>query len=240
MVTKVVVALSHKGGVGKSTVLSSVAYAIRKETHWRTVYVDVTADGLGASLLAPGCRVECGTYAFLAGAEALHYCTMEDGAYVDTVPPGPLPKGSQLKGGRLKELIDMLRIDYNLIFVDLPGADEAHSEAIHTAVFLADIYFLVAEPATVHLLWRLKDMLPQGKPIFAVLNKYLDGMPGRNEIQRVGTTKYGTFAFTIPLEGPVYNAVLEGKIPAALSRVKFVEAIDQIAARLQYFIADVR
>jgi hypothetical protein len=65
-------------------------------------------------------------------------------------------------------------------------------------------------------------------------------MPGRNEIQRIGTTRYGTFAFTVPLEGPVYNAVLEGKIPAALSRVKFVEAIDQIAAKLQYFIADVR
>jgi cellulose biosynthesis protein BcsQ len=121
MVTKVVAALSHKGGVGKSTVLSSVAYAIRKETHWRVVFVDVTADGLGASLLAPGCRVEYGTYAFLAGADVLHYCTIEDGAYVDTVPPGPLPKDSQLKGGRLKELIDMLKIDYNLIFVDLPG-----------------------------------------------------------------------------------------------------------------------
>jgi len=105
---------------------------------------------------------------------------------------------------------------------------------------VADIYFLIAEPATVHLLWRLKDMLPQGKPIFAVLNKYLDGMPGKNEIQRIGTTKYGTFAFTIPLEGPVYNAALEGKIPAALSRIKFVEVIDQIAAKLQYFITDIR
>jgi MinD superfamily P-loop ATPase len=111
---------------------------------------------------------------------------------------------------------------------------------IRTAIDVADIYFLVAEPATVHLLWRLKDMLPQGKPIFAVLNKYLDGMPGKNEIQRIGTTKYGTFAFAIPLEGPVYNAVLEGKCPAQLSRVKFVEVIDQIAAKLQYFITDVR
>ncbi len=240
MVTKVVVALSHKGGVGKSTVLSSVAYAVRKETHWRVVYVDITADGLGANLLAPGCRVEYGTYAFLAGADALQYCTMEDGAYVDTVPPGPLPPNSQLKGSRLKELVDMLRGEYNLIFVDLPGTDEVHSEVIRAAIDLADIYFLVTEPATVHLLWRLKDMLPQGKPIFAVLNKYLDGMPGKNEIQRIGTTKYGTFAFVIPLEGPVYNAVLEGKIPAALSRVKFVEAIDQIAAKLQYFIADIR
>jgi cellulose biosynthesis protein BcsQ len=238
-VSKVVVALSHKGGVGKSTVLSSVAYAIRKETHWRVVFVDVTADGLGSSLLAPGCRVEYGTYAFLAGADVLHYCTIEDGAYVDTVPPGPLPSG-QLRGSRLRELIDMLRIDYNLIFVDLPGTDEAHSEVIRTAINVADIYFLVAEPATVHLLWRLKDLLPQDKPIFAVLNKYLNGMPGRNEIQRIGTTKYGTFAFTIPLEGPVYNAVLEGKIPAGLSRVKFVEVVDQIAAKLQYFIADVR
>ena len=240
MVTKVVAALSHKGGVGKSTVLSSVAYAIRKETHWRVVYVDVTADGLGASLLAPGCRVEYGTYAFLAGADALQYCTIEDGAYVDTVPPGPMPQNSQLRGSRLKDLVDMLRGEYNLVFVDLPGADESHSEVIRTAVQIADIYFLIAEPATVHLLWRLKDMLPQGKPIFAVLNKYLDGMPGKNEIQRIGTTKYGTFAFAIPLEGPVYNAVLEGKIPAALSRVKFVEVIDQIAAKLQYFIADVR
>ena len=240
MVSKVVVALSHKGGVGKSTVLSSVAYAVRKETHWRVIYVDVTADGLGAGLLAPGCRVEFGTYAFLAGADALQYCTIEDGAYVDTVPPGPLPSNSHLKGSRLKELVDMLRTEYNLIFVDLPGTDEAHSEAIHTAMNMADIYFLIAEPATVHLLWRLKDMLPQGKPIFAILNKYLDGMPGKNEIQRIGTTKYGTFAFTVPLEGPVYNAVLEGKIPAGLSRVKFVEAIDQIAAKLQYFIADVR
>jgi cellulose biosynthesis protein BcsQ len=239
-VSKVIVALSHKGGVGKSTVLSSVAYAIRKETHWRVVYVDVTADGLGSSLLAPGCRVEYGTYAFLAGADVLHYCTIEDGAYVDTVPPGPLPSNSQLRGSRFRELVDMLRIDYNLIFVDLPGTDEVHSDVIRTAINVADIYFLIAEPATVHLLWRLKDMLPQGKPIFAVLNKYLDSMPGKNEIQRIGTTKYGTFAFTIPLEGPVYNAVLEGKIPAGLSRVKFVEAIDQIAAKLQYFIADVR
>jgi len=240
MVTKVVAALSHKGGVGKSTVLSSVAYAVRKETHWRVVYIDVTADGLGAGLLAPGCRVEFGTYAFLAGADALQYCTIEDGAYVDTVPPGPLPPNSQLKGSRLKELVDMLRGEYNLIFVDLPGTDEVHSEVIRAAINVADIYFLIAEPATVHLLWRLKDMLPQGKPIFAILNKFLDGMPGKNEIQRIGTTKYGTFAFTIPLEGPVYNAVLEGKIPAALSRVKFVEAVDQIAAKLQYFIADVR
>jgi MinD superfamily P-loop ATPase len=240
MVTKVVASLSHKGGVGKSTVLSSVAYAIRKETHWRTVYVDVTADGLGAGLLAPGCRVEFGTYAFLAGVDALHLCSIEDGAYVDTVPPGPMPQGAQLKGGRLRELVDMLRGEYNLIFVDLPGADEAHSEVIRTAVQIADIYFLVAEPATVHLLWRLKDALPQGKPVFAVLNKYLDGMPGKNEIQRIGTTKYGTFAFVVPLEGPVYNAVLEGKIPAGLSRVKFVEVVDQIAAKLQYFIADVR
>jgi len=239
-VSKVVVALSHKGGVGKSTVLSSVAYAIRKETHWRVVFVDVTADGLGASLLAPGCRVEYGTYAFLAGADVLHYCTIEDGAYVDTVPPGPLPSNGQLKGSRLRELVDMLRIDYNLIFVDLPGTDEAHSEVIRTAINVADIYFLVAEPATVHLLWRLKDLLPQDKPIFAVLNKYLNGMPGKNEIQRIGTTKYGTFAFAIPLEGPVYNAVLEGESPAKLSRVKFVEVIDQIAAKLQYFIADIR
>jgi cellulose biosynthesis protein BcsQ len=240
MVSKTVVALSHKGGVGKSTVLSSVAYAIRKETHWRTVYVDVTADGLGSSLLAPGCRVEFGTYAFLAGVDALQYCTIEDGAYVDAVPPGPMPPGAQLKGSRLKELVEMLRGEYNLIFVDLPGTDEAHSEVIRTAINVADIYFLVAEPATVHLLWRLKDMLPQDKPIIAVLNKYLDGMPGKNEIQRIGTTKYGTFAFTIPLEGPVYNAVLEGKIPATLSRVKFVEVIDQIAAKLQYFIVDIR
>ena len=240
MVTKIVAALSHKGGVGKSTVLSSVAYAVRKETHWRVVYIDVTADGLGASLLAPGCRVEFGTYAFLAGINALQYCTIDDGAYVDTVPPGPLPPNSQLKGSRLKELVDMLLGEYNLIFVDLPGTDEVHSEVIRAAIDVADIYFLIAEPTTVRLLWRLKDMLPQGKPIFAILNKFLDGMPGKNEIQRIGTTKYGTFAFTIPLEGPVYNAVLEGKIPAALSRVKFVEAIDQIAAKLQYFIADVR
>jgi MinD superfamily P-loop ATPase len=134
----------------------------------------------------------------------------------------------------------MLRIDYNLIFVDLPGTDEAHSEVIRTAIFVADIYFLIAEPATVHLLWRLKDSLRQDKPIFAVLNKYLNGMPGKTEIQRIGTTKYGTFAFAIPLEGPVYNAVLEGKCPAQLSRVKFVEVIDQIAAKLQYFIADIR
>ena len=240
MVSKAVVALSYKGGVGKSVVLSSVAYAVRRETHWRVVYVDVTADGLGAGLLAPGCRVQYGTYAFLAGADEVQYCTMEDGAYVDTVPPGPMPSGAQLKGSRLKELVDMLRGQYNLIFVDLPGADEAHSEVIRTAIQIADIYFLVAEPATVHLLWRLKDMLPQGKPIFAVLNKYLDGSPGKNEIQRIGTTKYGTFAFIIPLEGPVYNAVLEGKTPAALSRVKFVEVIDQIAAKLQYFITDIR
>ncbi len=239
MVSKTVIALSHKGGVGKSTVFSSVAYAIRKETHWRVIYVDVTADGLGASLLAPGCRVEYGTYAFLAGADTLQYCTIEDGAYVDTAPPGPLPP-SQLKGNRLKELVEMLKPEYNLIFIDLPGTDEAHSETIRAAINVADIYFLVAEPATLQLLWRLKDMLPSDKPVFAVLNKYLDGAPGKNEIQRIGTTKYGTFAFIVPLEGPVYNAVLEGKIPAMLSRVKFVEVIDQIAAKLQYFIADIR
>jgi MinD superfamily P-loop ATPase len=240
MVSKAVVALSHKGGVGKSTVFASVAYAIRKETHWRVVYVDVTADGMGSLLLAPGCRVEYGTYAFLAGAEVVQICTIEDGAYVDTVPPGPMPQGAQLNGGMLKDLVDMLRREYNLIFVDLPGTDEAHSEVVRTAVQIADIYFLVTEPSAVHLLWRLKDRLPQDKPIFAVLNKYLDGMPGKNEIQRIGTTKYGTFAFVIPLEGPVYNAVVEGKIPAALSRVKFVEVIDQIAAKLQYVMANIR
>ena len=240
MVSKAVVALSYKGGVGKSVVLSSVAYAVRRETHWRVVYVDVTADGLGAGLLAPGCRVQYGTYAFLAGLDEVQYCTMEDGAYVDTVPPGPLPPNSQLNGDRLRELVDLLREDYNLIFVDLPGTDEALSNVIRTAIQIADIYFLVAEPGTVHLLWRLKDILPHGKPIIAVLNKYLDGSPGKNEIQRIGTTKYGTFAYIIPLEGPVYNAVIEGKTPAKLTRTKFTEVIDEIAAKLQYLIADIR
>jgi len=239
MVSKLVVALSHKGGVGKSTILSSVAFAIRKETHWRVVYADVAIDGLGSSLLAPGCRVEYGTYAFLAGVDAVQVCTMEDGAYVDTIPPGPVPKDAHLRGGRLRELVEMLRPEYNLIFVDLPGTDEAHSEVLRTAVQIADIYFLVAEPTTVHLLWRLRDAIPQDKPVFAILNKYIDHMPGKAEIERIGTSKYGRFAYVIPLEGPVYNAVAEGRLPATLSRVKFVEVIDQIGAKLQYFIAGV-
>ncbi len=235
MVSKAIAALSYKGGVGKSTILSSLAYALRKETYLRVVYVDVTADAFGSSMLAPGCRVEYGTYAFLAGVDALQMCTVEsDGAYVDTVPPGPMPE-APLRGERLKELVDMLRSEYNAIFVDLPGTDEDHSDVIRVAIETADIYLIVAEPATVNLAYNLRQKLPE-KPVIAVLNKYVDGNPGRHEIAVIGTSKWGKHGYVIPFEGPVYNAVITRTLPVTLRGVKFVQAIDQIGAALQRLI----
>jgi len=241
MVSKVIAALSHKGGVGKSTVLSSVAYALRKETHWRVVYVDATADALGSDMLAPGCRVEFGTYTFLSGVDAIQMCTVEaDNAAVDTLPPGPIPRGAQLRGDRLRDLVSLLAADYNIIFLDLPGTDEAHSDIIRAAIDVADIYFLVAEPATLNLLYNLKQRLPQSKPVVAVLNKHLDDAPGKHEISQIGTSKFGKFAYVIPLEGPVHNAVMRRELPAKLRGVKFVEAVDRIGADIQRLILDVR
>jgi len=233
MVSKVVTALSYKGGVGKSTILASLAYAMRKETHLRVVYVDSTADGLGSSMLAPGCRVEYGTYAFLGGVDALQMCTVEaDGALVDTLPPGPIMPDAPLRGERLKELLKTLRLEYNAIFLDLPGTDEDHSDVIRAAIEAADIYVIVTEPATVQLAYNLRQKLPE-KPVIAVLNKYVDGHPGRHEIGVIGTSRWGKHGYVIPFEGPVFNAVVSRTLPATLRGVKFVQVIDQIGAALQ-------
>ena len=232
MVSKVIAALSYKGGVGKSTILASLAYALRKETYLRVVYVDGTADGLGSSMLAPGCRVEYGTYAFLCGVDALQMCTVEaDGALVDTLPPGPMPN-APLRGERLRELLKTLRLEYNAVFLDLPGTDEDHSDVIRAAIEAADIYVIVAEPATIQLAYNLRQRLPE-KPIIAVLNKYVDGHPGRHEIGVIGTSRWGKHGYVIPFEGPVHNAVVSRTLPATLRGVKFVQVIDQIGAALQ-------
>jgi MinD superfamily P-loop ATPase len=240
MVSKAIAAVSNKGGVGKTTVLASVAFALARETRFRVAFVDVTPDAAGSAMLAPGCHVRFGTYAYLSGVDAVEMCTQEaDGALADTLPPGPAPPGARLRGDRLASLLEMLRAEYNVMLVDLPGADEAHSDVVAAAVRAADVYLLVAEPASVNVAHGLRQRLPQDRPVVAVLNKFVDGAPGKHEIEAMGTSKYGKFAYVIPFEGPVHNAVVQRKLPVLVKGARLVEVVDRIAADLQRLILHV-
>ncbi|MEM0183509.1 MAG: ParA family protein [Thermoproteus sp.] len=230
----VISALSYKGGVGKSTILASLAVAVQRASNLRAIVVDVTPDATASRLLAPQCYVKGGSLTYVTGTELLEICTTTDGARVDVIPPGSAYEGKgelRINPLRLQSMVDALRGEYNIIFVDLPGTSEIHSDAVRAAIRFSDAYLIVLTPQVVHLLDQFRRLVStSGRPYIIALNRYIEGAPGKAEVQGFGRTRWGNAAFIIYDEPEVELAVLQGKVPSEVKGTKFYNVIDSMAA----------
>lgn len=223
-----VAVLSFKGGVGKSTITACVAYAIKKASALRPIVIDAAEDATATSLLAPQCYVRGGTLTYVTGGGALEICTAaEDGAKVDVIPPSA-PSGAAVQSRKLSELVEALRGEYNIIFIDLPGTSELHSPLIAEALKIADAYIFVLTPQTVHMLDRFRKLIASGKPYVVIINRYVEGYPGKHEALALGSTRWGQAGFVIEDEPEVEVMTVRRQLPCE-AKTKFHDVIDKIA-----------
>jgi len=232
MIGKAVAAISFKGGVGKSTLLACIALGLKRGGSFTVAVVDAAEDATATRLLAPRCAASAGALTYATGGGSAEVCTFEDGALVDVVPPGRIL--GDVRRDALTALLDRLRREYNFVLVDLPGAGFTHP-LVKEAVEAADGYVVVLTPQSAPLVGdKVRPLLK--KPYVVVLNKWVEGLPGRIEAEALGRSKWGPAWFIVEDEPVVEVAVAQGKLPCDITpRPKFAQATDRIAA----FIAKV-
>lgn len=229
VVGRVVSAISFKGGVGKSTILSCVAAGLKRASNALVVVVDLAEDATSTRLLAPQCTVSEGALTFVTSGGHVAVCTAEDGAKVDVVPPGQL-SDYFVRPGVLAELVDVLRNEYNFVFLDLPGVGLTHP-LIREAIEISDGFLFVLTPQSVSLVLEKIRPLLLKRPYVLVLNKWVPGLPGKYEVEALGRSKWGQAAFIIKDDPKVEVAVAQGKLPCDINpRPEFAEETDKIAA----------
>jgi len=226
---RVISSISFKGGVGKSTIVSCVASGLKRASSALVVVVDLAEDSTATRLLAPQCTIGEGALTYVTSGGNVYICTSEDGAKVDIVPPGQLGD-YDVKPGVLSELVDVLRNEYNFVFLDLPGVGLTHP-LIREAIEISDGFLFVFTPQSVSLVLEKIRPLLLKRPYVLVLNKWVPGLPGKYEVEALGRSKWGPAAFIIEDEPAVEVAVAQGKLPCDITpRPKFAEATDKIAA----------
>jgi MinD-like ATPase involved in chromosome partitioning or flagellar assembly len=215
-----------EGGTGKTTILASLAYALKRETPLRVLAVDMTEDALLSQLLAPNCRAR-GFFDYMEGGEP-EICTAEDGALVDTLPAG-MPRPN-VKPKAVKALVEALKSSYDAVLIDMPGVGNAYNPALASLMLLADIALIVTTPAFIEQAKRIRAVV-DGIPVVAILNMWTKDSPGRHEIEVIGTSKWGKYAYVLEFDEGAWRGAIEKRL-AMLYKTEFGKAVDKMAADL--------
>ncbi len=230
---KVIAMISDKGGVGKSTWAASLTHAFNKAMGRNAaVLVDMDPSGTSTMLGSPNCR-GAGSLAYITTRLELVLCTKEtDGGEIDVVPPG---RAESLLENRdaiaaYDEMISVLGEHYLIIVVDLPGVPVEYSPLITYAAKGADMLVVVTTQDAIHMARRLVTTF-NSKPIYVILNQYIEGHGGLTDVEAMGTSKWGKLYTVAPFSGCVKDAVLRRKLPT-LACKDFEKYVDETASKI--------
>ncbi|MEM4792832.1 MAG: division plane positioning ATPase MipZ [Pyrobaculum sp.] len=231
-ISKLIVMLSDKGGVGKSTWAASLTHAFNKAAgrNW-AVLVDMDPSRTATLLASPNCYGR-GSLSYITSRSVLEMCTVAtDGGFVDVVPPGEAfgAIGEEAVAA-FDDLVEALAREYYIIVVDLPGVPMEYSPLVRHAAEAADLAVVVATQDSIHMAKRLRTAL-RDKPIYVVLNQYLDGYGGDVDAKQISQSRYG-FLYTIcRFSGCVRDAVLKKTLPTTACK-EFEKCVDEAAHRI--------
>lgn len=206
----VVTFTSTKGGVGKSTILSNVAYLVSQRMS--TIVIDLShSDKTTTRILARPCvNTRPGAVEYLygiSGDNSLEFCGKGEGAHVDLIPPGEVVVKREVSyyevARRLIRLVNYLLGRYSIIFIDTPARTLEDTPLLQAAMAVTDVAVLVTEPtaasvAALHDHWRTITQHVEPPPLLAIiLNK---AIKSSGELR--GLVKGGFYA-EVPLSADV-------------------------------------
>ncbi|MEM1569049.1 division plane positioning ATPase MipZ [Pyrobaculum sp.] len=230
-ISKVVVMLSDKGGVGKSTWAASLTHAFNKASgkNW-AVLVDMDPSRTSTLLVSPNCHGR-GSLTYISTRRVLELCTVEsDGGEADVVPPGEAEEIDERAVEAYDDLIATLAEHYYIIVVDLPGVPLEYSPLIRHAAEAADMLVVVTTQDSLHMARRIRTEYPQ-KPVYIVLNQYVKEFGGETEARQISQSKWGYLYTICPFYGCVRAAVVERKLPTKACK-EFEKCVDEAAQRI--------
>ncbi len=136
-----VAALSHKGGVGKTTVSLNLCYALARRGH-RVLLVDVDPQGaIGFSLSGRTSTSEGLVGWMKSGTDLANYVLQTKLPELSVLPVGDLPAeeleswvSSMSDGSRLKEVLSWAEERFDVVFIDTPAGGSGPSSGTLASV----------------------------------------------------------------------------------------------------------